>query len=241
MQDSQQKWDHTVHMAKLGAAALGHLPKSTWVWAKPPVLQRIRWISQKTLQRNLREKKHVSPAAAFLIIFAGTTFFQCHEQVLQIWMDGISNPSVWVAFETTCEKALPLKKTEAFGLNEILQPFHPSPMCSLFTFRSPAQLADGDFSQIAHPLKEKKMTLPLKWFWRFHYVFPKTISHHLTRMLSCSIWGQFLLWTTSATKVLGWMRHMALHNSTQTTVVNKSPSDHFRPLSSAKSINNHLH
>ena len=110
MQDSQQKWDHTVHMAKLGAAALGHLPKSTWVWAKPPVLQRIRWISQKTLQRNLREKKHVSPAAAFLIIFAGTTFFQCHEQVLQIWMDGISNPSVWVAFETTCEKALPLKK-----------------------------------------------------------------------------------------------------------------------------------
>ena len=108
MQDSQQKWDHTVHMAKLGAAALGHLPTSTWVWAKPPVLQRIRWISQKTLQRNLRGKN----TSHLLLRFwsAGTTFFQCHEQVLQIWMDGISNPSVWVAFETTCEKALPLKK-----------------------------------------------------------------------------------------------------------------------------------
>lgn len=239
MQDSQQKWDHTVHMSKLGAAALGHLPTSTWVWAKPPVLQRIRWISQKTLQRNLREKKHISPAAAFLISW---------NNLLPVSWASTSDLSGW-HLKSECLgsirnhmwEGLAAEKTEAFGLNEILQPFHPSPMCSLFTFRSPEQLADGDFSQIAHPLKEKKMPLPLKWFWRFHYVFPKTISHHLTPMLSCSIWGQFLLWTTSATEVLGWMRHMALHNSTQTTVVNKSPSDHFRPLSSAKSINNQLH
>lgn len=200
-------------MAKLGAAALGHLPKSTWVWARATSAAgwiRFGW-AKKPSNENLREKKNTKKTCCCVFDHF------CWNNLLPVSWASTSDLNGW-HLKSECLGSIrnhmwegrAAEKTEAFVLNEILQPFHPSPMCSLFTFRSPEQLADGDFSQIAHPLKEKKMTLPLKWFWRFHYVFPKTISHHPTPMLSCSIWGQFLLWTTSATEVLGWMNEKQL-------------------------------